>query len=107
MTTIYDPRAARTIARAEAAKAQAEADAVREQTRRDREERRAEQARQERRERRRERQQRWARWRTAAPQTALSGLWAALIVAPLLLAWDAQARGESASFRRSATSRFA
>ncbi|GAA0538800.1 hypothetical protein [Saccharopolyspora thermophila] len=92
MTTIYDPRAARTIAKAEAAKAQAQAEAVREQTRRDREARRAEQAREERRERRRERQQRWARWRKAAPDTALAGLWAALIVAPLVLAWDAQAR---------------
>ncbi|PKW14158.1 hypothetical protein [Saccharopolyspora spinosa] len=91
MTTIYDPRAARTIAKAEAAKTNAQTESLREQTRQDREDHQAETARQERKERRQERRERWARWRKAAPDTALSGLWAALIVAPLLLAWDAQA----------------
>ncbi|QIZ36122.1 hypothetical protein [Saccharopolyspora sp. ASAGF58] len=91
MTMIYDPRAARTIAKAEAAKTNAQTEALREQTRQDREDRQAETARQERKERRQERRERWERWRKAAPDTALSGLWAALIVAPLLLAWDAQA----------------
>ncbi|MEV5539187.1 hypothetical protein AB0L13_20205 [Saccharopolyspora shandongensis] len=92
MTTIYDPRAARTIAKAEAAKTQAQTEALREQMRLDREERQAENARKERDKRRKDREERWERWRKAAPDTTLNGLWAALIVAPLLLAWDAQAR---------------
>ncbi|RKT84861.1 hypothetical protein SAMN05421805_10154 [Saccharopolyspora antimicrobica] len=92
MTTIYDPRAARQIAKAEAAKTNAETEMLREQLRQDREDRQAETARQRRKERQDERRERRARWRKAAPDTTLNALWAALIVAPLLLAWDAQAR---------------
>ncbi|GAA4828826.1 hypothetical protein [Saccharopolyspora rosea] len=90
MTAIYDRRAARTLAKGEAAKATAEAERVRAQTARAEREAAAEQQRQERRERAAERRERWARWREAAPDRALSALWAALIVAPLLLAWNAQ-----------------
>lgn len=91
MTTIYDPRAARTLAKAEAAKAHAEAERLRTETDRERAEAQTERARTERQERRRERQQRRSQWRAALPDNALTSLWAAVIVAPLLLAWSAQA----------------
>ncbi len=91
MTTIYDPRAARAYAKGEAAKAKAEADAHRAEIARADRAAAAEESRIERAQRREQRQQTWTRWRSAAPDTALSALWAAVIVAPLLLAWNAQA----------------
>lgn len=92
MTTIYDPRAARTLAKAEAAKTAAEAERVRAETTRVQQEAADKRARQERAERAEQRRTSWERWRSTAPDSALSGLWAALIVAPLLLAWYAQAQ---------------
>lgn len=91
MTTIYDPRAARTLAKAEAAKVRAETERVRAETGRQHAAANAERVRAERQQRAQERRQRWARWRAAAPDHALAALWATVIVAPLLLAWSAQA----------------
>jgi hypothetical protein len=91
VTTIYDSRAARTLAKAEAAKAHAEAKRLQAQIDREHAEAQAERARVEREQRRRERQQSWSRWRAALPDHGLATLWAAVIIAPLLLAWSAQA----------------
>lgn len=91
MTNIYDARAARTYAKGEAEKAQAEAEALRAETARKNVEVIAERERRVRRERRATRREWFERRKRHAPETALAALWAAVIVAPLLLAWEAQA----------------
>lgn len=91
MTNIYDARAARTYAKGEAAKAQAEAEALRAQTARKNAEAIAERERHLRRERRKARREWVDQRKRHAPETALTALWAAVIIAPFLLAWQAQA----------------
>lgn len=90
MTTYSDPRAARSLARGEAAKARAEAEALRAETARANTAAAAERARTDRVARREHRAAQLAAWRTQMPDAVLSGLWAALVIAPLLLAWRAQ-----------------
>lgn len=91
MTSIYDARAARTYAKAEAAKSRAEAEALRAETARKNSQAAVEHERQDREARREERALRWQRAKAQLPDTALAVLWASVIVAPLLLAWQAQA----------------
>lgn len=91
MTSIYDARAARTYAKAEAAKARAEAEALRAETARKSSQVAADHERQDREARRQARDVRWQRAKAQAPDSALAVLWASVIVAPLLLAWQAQA----------------
>ena len=90
MTTYSDPRAARSLARGEAAKARAEAEALRAETARANTAAAAEQSRTDRAARREHRAAQLAAWRAQVPDAALAGLWAALVIAPLLLAWRAQ-----------------
>lgn len=90
MTTYTDPRAARSLARGEAAKARAEAEALRAETARADKAAAAEQAQADRAARREHRTTRIAAWRAQTPDAVLAALWAALVIAPLLLAWRAQ-----------------